>query len=374
MQRASHRYRSAQYPMVCLMLVICLALVGCGQADPSLASEQALLADTATTSPSPAPVTATPTLSPLDATKLADDARWEEELATAAARPTPTAEEPLPADEPLEPLSTGISTDCDSLYDRAIDEVNCWQDTLDGQFIFVAAGAEPADPSQGKLVLYTATPDGGSSSPMEEYQTPGSAGAVSITSVTVPRLTVTASDGTAFIFNLQTRSWEAAGPVPTPTPISSACEIYPIALHSSVLSGVASGQDIPDIFNGAGPGNFGWLSWNDDQSANALAQSLTSPGDSASYANPAESTDHTLSGGDQVRARPGVTNSTSVRQALDTLIGRTITVPVWSQAVGSGKNMQYTIVGFARVQITSYQLASQNRISVRYQGTASCSS
>lgn len=235
----------------------------------------------------------------------------------------------------------------------------------------MAAGAEPTDATQGKLVLYTADPDSANTSEMEEYVTPSKAGTVTITQVQIPRLNLTASDGTPFVFNVATRSWEAAA-ASTPTPVTSACELYPIALHSSTITGASSGQELSNILNGSGAGNFGWLSWTDDQSANSLAQSLIPPGDSTTYMNPNDLTDHKLSTGDYVRGRPGVTNSNAVRQALDTLISRTITVPVWEQAVGKGKNLQYSVVGFAKVQITSYQLASQNQISVRYQGPAIC--
>jgi hypothetical protein len=152
----------------------------------------------------------------------------------------------------------------------------------------------------------------------------------------------------------------------------SACELYPIALHADTLAGVAVGASIPDAYNGSGPGNFGWLSWAGDPGVPALVRSLTPPGDSDTYVNPYNSADHVLSAGDWVYGRPGVGNSRSVRDALETLKGYDITVPVWDTATKQGNNLKYHVVGFARIRITGYRLECQNRISAVFLGYMTC--
>lgn len=132
------------------------------------------------------------------------------------------------------------------------------------------------------------------------------------------------------------------------------------------------GQELVDIYNGDGPGNFGWLSWTGGPSVPTLVQSLTPPGDSNTYVNPDNPDDHALSVGDWVHGKPGVSNSRLVRDALDNLKGVVITVPVWDEATGHGTNLKYHVVGFARIQIADYRLPGQNRISAVYQGPAMC--
>jgi len=161
-------------------------------------------------------------------------------------------------------------------------------------------------------------------------------------------------------------------PTATSTPAPASCELYPIALHLTTVLGASPGQTLPDIYNGTGPGNFGWLSWAGSQGVPALVQSLTPPGDSRTYINPFNSEDHTLSVDDWVYGRPGVANSKTVRDALNILLGREISVPVWDGATGQGSNLKYHVVGFARVQLTAYHLPGQNRISAIYLGTTSC--
>ncbi len=108
------------------------------------------------------------------------------------------------------------------------------------------------------------------------------------------------------------------------------CELYPIALHSATLAGVAAGDSLGDIYNGVQPGNFGWLSWAGDVGEPALVASLTPPGDSAAFVNAKDPADTTLSAGDWAQARPGVVNSRAVRAALDQLLTRDI-IPVSDQ-------------------------------------------
>ena len=155
------------------------------------------------------------------------------------------------------------------------------------------------------------------------------------------------------------------------TPVD-VCQLYPIALQTASLSGVTVGGSIGNIYNGVQPGNFGWLSWTGDQGDPALVTSLTPPGNSTSYVNPSNPTDHVLVVGDWVDARPGVANSSAVRAALTQLESQDIVVPVWDQSQGTGSGTQYHVVGFAQVRITGFQLPGANTISARYLGSTDC--
>lgn len=162
-------------------------------------------------------------------------------------------------------------------------------------------------------------------------------------------------------------------PVPTPTLNSaSACQLYPIALSAAAITTASPGQPLTDLSVGTAPGNFGWLAWNGANGVPALVASLTPPGNSASYTNPNDTADHSLSPGDWVAGLPGAKNSKQVRQALDALKSQVITVPVWDQVQGQGNNAQYRVSGFAQAQLTGYDLGGQNRLSVTFQGTVSC--
>ncbi|MGH2516643.1 MAG: Ig-like domain-containing protein, partial [Ktedonobacterales bacterium] len=166
----------------------------------------------------------------------------------------------------------------------------------------------------------------------------------------------------------------AAPPVAVvkPQTTGSNCDLYPIALHTSSIAGKSAGDPIGDIYNGSAPGNFGWLSWTGDPSEPALVASLTPPGNSSTYIDPNNANNHTLSMGDWVDGKPGVSNSKGVRDALTQLESQDITVPVWDQAQGNGNTSQYHVVGFALIGITSFQLPGQNRISARYDGSTAC--
>ena len=142
------------------------------------------------------------------------------------------------------------------------------------------------------------------------------------------------------------------------------CSLYPIALSVQSLNGVQPGAVIADIFNGSQPGNFGWLTWTGDPSTPTLVNSLTPPGDSYTYVDPFNPGNNQVQIGSWVQGKPGVSNSKSVRAALDNLEGIVITVPVWDEARGEGNNTLYHVVGFADIQIVSYHLPSQNVISV----------
>jgi len=152
---------------------------------------------------------------------------------------------------------------------------------------------------------------------------------------------------------------------------AQSCELYPIALSKESLSNVVAGT-VVNVFNGAQPGNFGWLSWGGSPSEPALVKSLTPAGDSSSYVNPDLPTDHQVSVGDWVQAKPGVSNSKNVRDALDSLKTIDITIPIWDQVRGQGEHAAYHVAAFANVRLISYQLPGQNQITARFLGYATC--
>lgn len=148
------------------------------------------------------------------------------------------------------------------------------------------------------------------------------------------------------------------------------CALYPLALSTQTINSATPGATLGDIWNGTGPGNFGWLTWVGSPSTPTLITSLTPPGDSNTYMNPNNSTDRVVSVGDWVQGSPGVANASGVRNALDILKTMDITVPVWDQATGNGNNSLYRVAGFAIVRITDYHLPNQNRITATLKGYA----
>lgn len=193
-------------PLAHLVFVslIVVGVVSCGQREPT-ASESFQAYPIATPTP-------TPTLSPLDQTQQAIDERIERELATAAVLPTPVVYPTLRPDPSPQPIVTEISIDCDSLYDRLIQETNCWRTGENNLFMFVVVGADPQNLAQGKLDMYMANLDGTDTSQVSEYLTPTQSGTITITSVIPPLVYTETEDGTRFVFNLDTRTWEDPPP------------------------------------------------------------------------------------------------------------------------------------------------------------------
>lgn len=161
-----------------------------------------------------------------------------------------------------------------------------------------------------------------------------------------------------------------ATPTPAPTP-SGANSVYPIALSKDALLNKNVGDTL-DILCGVTPGNFGWLSWTGDTSAPTLATSLTVPGNSYNYVNPANAADHVISIGDNIQGSTGTKNSAAVRAALNTLETYDIVVPVWDTVNGAGgAGTLYHTYAFAKVHINNYLLPGQASINATYKGYVS---
>lgn len=155
------------------------------------------------------------------------------------------------------------------------------------------------------------------------------------------------------------------------TAMAQQCDFYPIALSAQQVSNAVPGT-VLNVANGAQTGNFGWLSWGGSPSETALVASLAVPGNSSAYVNPDVPNDHQISIGDWVSAKPGVSNSKGVRDALDALKSVDITVPVWDKTRGTGDHAAYHVANFARVRLVNYQLPGQNKITARFLGSTSC--
>jgi hypothetical protein len=147
------------------------------------------------------------------------------------------------------------------------------------------------------------------------------------------------------------------------------CPSYPIALPAQLLADVPTNTVITDISNGVSLDTFGWLAWTGDPGQSALETSLTAPGDSSSYINPDDPSDNQLDVGDWVTARSAVSNRSSMRNVLDTLLNVDIVVPVFDDVRGSA----YHVAGFAHIQLLGYRLPSQNKITVLFLGFTDCS-
>ncbi len=145
-----------------------------------------------------------------------------------------------------------------------------------------------------------------------------------------------------------------------------------MTIHVGLTDGARVGELLENIPNGIGTSTFGWLSWDGDQGINTLVQSLTPPGASGLYINPNNPADSVLSSGDWVRGRATASNARPIRDALDGLMGRLITIPLWDEVKGQEGNVRYHIVGVAQIRLTAYHLPGNNRLSFRYEGQASC--
>ena len=151
------------------------------------------------------------------------------------------------------------------------------------------------------------------------------------------------------------------------------CENFPLVLSSIALEGVEPGGEVTDFWRGKHPESCGFLTWTGDPSVSALLQSLTEPGDSENYINPADPNDRVLSVGDWVRGKVGVTNTPRVHVKLDAFKERDIVVPVWDQMRNPGtRQMSFRVSAFARVRLLSYDLPKDNLINVRFIEYATC--
>ncbi len=150
------------------------------------------------------------------------------------------------------------------------------------------------------------------------------------------------------------------------------CELFPFALEGEQFLSLQVGQQVENYATSVGAGNYSLLTWDGSNDTNTLATSFVMPGDSFNYVNPDDVNDQDINIGDWVQGAPGKNNAKHVRNALDDLLGHEITVPLWSEIRGSGSQLDYQVVDFARIELTSYKLNGQSNIGFIYHGKADC--
>lgn len=106
------------------------------------------------------------------------------------------------------------------------------------------------------------------------------------------------------------------------------------------------------------PGNFSWLSWDDSNDANTLADSVCEPD------NPAMAFPTYVPGG------PGKMNKSSVRDCLDDYIGQTVFVPFWGTGgercsggavKDNGSKTDFCILGVAAFELLGRDFGGDNQ-------------
>lgn len=385
-----------------ILLFICLnigLLSGCGRPDLTASAEVPRQQATSVLTPTLTEPDQAATISALRRTAITEE---EAAVATALAQP-------LPTDGPPEPFPTPdfiiVQTGMDVCIDAYIGllETNCWLDLVNGVYVHVVAGAREDDEAQGVLVVSSFTVRGEPLMDVTWYDTPSRLGAVGIRAVNNPHLQIVTEHDIPFAFNVATMSWEnpttfqtatptsdvqqtpsSATMEPTPTatieslplptgtaPAAATCELYPIALPAALLTTTTIGQIVSPV-EGGSPGNFGWLSWIGVENIGDLLTSLTPPGTNDAYYNPFVAEDRTLSVGDVVWGRAGTPETQSMRDALDRLVGQTITVPVWDTVTGQGAKTLYHVSGFAQVQLMDYEGTPPSQLRFRYLGPQTC--
>jgi hypothetical protein len=95
---------------------------------------------------------------------------------------------------------------------------NAWQGYVNGDFVQVYAGSDYGNTthnSQGWLIVVTSSPSDSISG--QTYDTPGQDGPVTITAADGSNLSLTATDGAVFVFDVQTDTYDMGSPSPSPS-------------------------------------------------------------------------------------------------------------------------------------------------------------
>ncbi|HHL31971.1 MAG TPA: tandem-95 repeat protein, partial [Oceanospirillales bacterium] len=151
----------------------------------------------------------------------------------------------------------------------------------------------------------------------------------------------------------------------------SYCHLYPLALSAENLEDAESGDFISLASTEIG-NHHGLLTWTGNNAASSLIASLTMPGNSDTYLNPDNNSDNRLDAGDWVRGLAGANDSAAVLNAMDSLVGENLIVPLWSDTRNVNGNLDYQMTGFAKIQLTAYQLHSPSSISYIFHNTLHC--
>jgi hypothetical protein len=150
-------------------------------------------------------------------------------------------------------------------------------------------------------------------------------------------------------------------------PQGGGCELFPVALNLDNLNNYAPGQIIPNIRNGPPSDNDqrGWLRWNGTNTSPVVTQSPDSEEyldletenmrlSMTDYIEPPGTNpqDTNINVGDRVAGVLGEVSS--MEDDIESMIGRTVTVPVWS----SYSNGAYTIAKFVKVRLEGVDLTT----------------
>lgn len=171
-----------------------------------------------------------------------------------------------------------------------------------------------------------------------------------------------------------------ASPLPaaTPTPVppsasSSAPPSAPPSASPSVPAGVAVMSIALNVAGTVGKNvalgwlregtDFAWVAWRGVPTAVSLAQSLSWPGDVATYLDPADSADTTPDPGDEVLGVTGGVVDTAVRNRVKDLEGATFVVPLYDQVNGN----RFRISGFASISLVRED-AANGKLRILYLG------
>ncbi|HSJ54990.1 MAG TPA: pilus assembly protein TadG-related protein [Anaerolineae bacterium] len=148
--------------------------------------------------------------------------------------------------------------------------------------------------------------------------------------------------------------------------------VVPIATHMWAFTTTA---ECYNIYNGSGPGNFGWLNWELQGIPCTTGQGCTSTPELEANLDPDTCRSGFIEFGEYVAGTPSDRNPNLLRPLLMEYIDDQIefTVIVWdTTAELGGANQAYRVAGFARMQLTGYQLsqgASSNVITYGDLGT-----
>lgn len=162
----------------------------------------------------------------------------------------------------------------------------------------------------------------------------------------------------------------SAGAKASFAPLQTPDSIQPLAVpctQSELSRCFTFGQQY-DIFEGTGPGQFGWLSWNGDHNTPYTIEMLKVPNNTLSgYQDPKNicpkgNIAATHNGVPcWVWGNPGIGNAKGIKDELDKWIarggqGKPMIVIIYDQAEGSGNNTKYRIKGFAAFTLVDYNL------------------
>lgn len=150
------------------------------------------------------------------------------------------------------------------------------------------------------------------------------------------------------------------------------CSLYPLAISSQVLGSPQEGQAFQKIPTDSGDGNFSLMSWTGKNDTNTFADSLLPPGNSNTYINHNDPTDHKVDIGDWVQGSPGVKNANKIRTNLNVLLNQEIIVPVWGTQEGKGANYNYLVQQFAIIRLQEYQLNGKGWLSFIFERYTRC--